>query len=156
MLSSLDLDNRSSPTVEAYATQFAKQLKPSSAIVLNGNPIVSGDLKLEFQKKWLSTPLTSHLLTNFDCHIIPGTGIIMITATGKVRFDESGNSRLSQLASLIPPPMNEVKKPTWSSWFGFFLNMVVDESLLANGEAELINNFDYRITFKPNDSVIEI
>ncbi|EGV64819.1 mRNA transport regulator mtr2 [Yamadazyma tenuis] len=156
LVSSLDLNNKAYPNVEAYATQFARQLKPSSGVVLNGNPIVSNNSKLEFQKNWLSSPLTSHQIGNFDCHLIPGTGTVLINVTGKVRFDESGNSRLNESADLIQTSITDQKKPVWGSWFGFYLHLVVDETVLTNSDSELINNFDYRITYKPKDSVVEI
>lgn len=135
-------------------------MKPTGAIIINGNPIISPDnnSKLEFQKKWLSTPLSHHQLNNFDCHLIPGTGLYQINITGKVKFDESGKNRLNETADLIVPPQsgpinNTTKRQVWSSWFGFYLNLVIDDSL---SHPEIINNFDYRITFKPHDSIIDI
>lgn len=78
----------------------------------------------------------------------------MINSTGKVRFDESGRNKLGQSPDLITPGNDVMKKPVWGSWFGFCLNMVVDESVISNDEAEVINNFNYRITYKPPDSVV--
>lgn len=153
----MDLTNETYPNVEAYATQFVKQLKPSSGVIFNGNPIISNDAKLEFQKKWLSTPLTNHQINNFDCQIIPGSSTVLINVTGKVRFDESGRNRLNELADLININLNaNTKRTVWGSWFGFYLHLVTDESILNNNQIESINNFDYRITYKPKDSVIDI
>lgn len=126
-------------------------------MIFNGNPIISNDSKLEFQKKWLSTPLTNHQINNFDCHIIPGTSTVLINVTGKVRFDESGRNRLNELADLINININtNTKRTVWGSWFGFYLHLVADESIYNNNQIESINNFDYRITYKPKDSVIDI
>ena len=93
-------------------------------------------------------------MNNYDCHLIPGSGLFVINSTGKVRFDESGRNKLGQSPDLITPGNDVMKKPVWGSWFGFCLNMVVDESVISNDEAEVINNFNYRITYKPPDSVV--
>lgn len=160
MLGSLDLTNDTYNNVESYATQFGGALKPNGAILINGNPIISADnnSKLEFQKKWLSTPLTHHQLNNFDCHLIPGTGLFQVNITGKVKFDESGKNRLNESADLVVPPPQPgsnvaSKRLVWSSWFGFYLNLIVDDTI---NHPESINNFDYRITYKPHDSIIDI
>ncbi|CUM67018.1 uncharacterized protein PRCAT00004706001 [Priceomyces carsonii] len=162
LLSSLDLQYRTPtnqyPNVEAYATQFAKQLKPACAIIVNGKPLIptNNNAKLEFQKKWLAVPITSHQLNSYDCHLIPGTGTYVINLGGKLRFDESGKNRLGESADLIGQNTAKTSRPIWGSWFGFNLNLVVDESLVANNDAEVINSFNYRITYKPGDSVIQI
>lgn len=164
----LSLDNQYSPqkfaNVETYATQFAKQLKPLAAVIVNGKPIVPEqpsmpDVKLEFQKKWLVTPQTNHQLTSFDCHLIPGTGTFIVNASGKVRFDESGKNRLGENANLVQSstaPVSNANRNIWGSWFGYDLTLVVDENVRNNDEMELINSFNYRFTFKPRDSVIQI
>lgn len=164
ILSSLDIQyqgpSQQFPNVESYATQFGKQLKPQCAIIMNGKPLIptSNDAKLEFQKKWLLSPLTFHQLNSFDSHLIPGTGTFVINASGKVRFDESGRNRLGETSDLIHPINNATVKgrPVWGSWFGFNLNLIVDESILNNPESESINSYNYRFTYKPDDSVIQI
>lgn len=164
LISSLDIPYQSPtqlfPNVETYAMLFGKQIKPQCAIIINGKPLVSptNDSKIEFQKKWLLTPLTSHQLSSFDCHIIPGTESIVVNAGGKVKFDESGRSRLGESADLtiagMTPMLNT--RPIWGSWFGFNLNLVIDLDTINNIELQSINTFNYRITFKPNDSVIQL
>lgn len=164
LLSSLDNQyqgpSQQFPNVEAYATQFGKQLKPQCAIIMNGKPLIptNNDAKLEFQKKWLLSPLSFHQLNSFDCHLIPGTGAFIINASGKVRFDESGRNRLGESADLVNPMNNSTVKPrpVWGSWFGFDLNLTVDETIMNNPEIESINSFNYRFTYKPDDSVIQI
>ena len=90
------------PNMESYATQFAKTLKPLAAIIVNGKPIIpiNDNSKIEFQKKWLQTPQTTHQLKSFDTHLIPGTGTFVINVSGKVRFDESGKTRLGETANI--------------------------------------------------------
>lgn len=168
LLASLDLQYYSSgpsaqpqyPSVEGYATKFATQLKPACAIIVDGNPLIpqppANDARLEFQKNWLASPLTSHQMSAFDCHLIPGTGLYSICVNGKVRFDESGKSRLGESSDLIQPTTQTKPRPIWGSWFGFSLNLVVDEAVARTDEAETINTFNYRITFKPHDSVVRI
>ncbi|ODV82475.1 mRNA transport regulator MTR2 [Suhomyces tanzawaensis NRRL Y-17324] len=162
-LASLDIQYQSNyANVESYATQFAKHLKRTSAVIVNGSPLIptNNDSKLEFQKKWLAAPLTQHQLSSFDCHLIPGTGTFIINLSCKVKFDESGKNRLGESADLIQDPsVGSTRinpRPIWSSWFGANINLVVDESVLANSSAEVISSLDYRITFKPENSVIQL
>lgn len=150
LLSSLDLTNESYSNIEAYATELGSSLKPNSKIIINGEMVLS---KLDFQKKWLMTPLTFHQLNNFDCHLIPGTTSYIINITGKVKFDESGKNRLGETADLITTNTLNAKRSLWSSWFGFYLNLVIDQ---PGAIREIINSFNYRITFKPHDSIISI
>ncbi|CCE88494.1 Piso0_002002 [Millerozyma farinosa CBS 7064] len=161
LLSSLDLQYQSPSqqfaNIESYATQFGKSLKPSTAIVINGKPVIApnNDAKLEFQKKWLMTPLTTHQLNSFDAHLIPGTGVFVINASGKVRFDESGRNRLGETADL--QNIGDVRgRSVWGSWFGFNINLVVDESVVNGAEEDTINSYNYRFTYKPDDSVVQI
>ncbi|KAG7193932.1 uncharacterized protein KQ657_005131 [Scheffersomyces spartinae] len=165
VLGSLDSCYRSATTgqaqftnVEAYALQFGKQLKPASSVIINGKPVLplADTIKLEFQKKWLATPLTQHQLNSYDCHLIPGSGVFVIQLSGKVRFDESGRTRLGETADMVSEQTSRPVRPLWGSWFGFDLNMVVDEFVLSNDENEVINSYNYRITYKPQDSVIDI
>ncbi|OBA22587.1 NTF2-like protein [Metschnikowia bicuspidata var. bicuspidata NRRL YB-4993] len=150
------------PSVEAYATQFAKQLKPASAVVFNGNPLIpqapANDSRLEFQKKWLASPASNHQLTCFDTHLVPGTGLYTIIAHGKVRFDESGRTRLGESADLVVPSSGAAQKPRalWGPWFGFNINLVVDQSVATNDETECINSLNYRVTYKPHDTVVSV
>lgn len=168
VLGSLDLSYRSSTTgqpqyngVEAYALQFGKQLKPATSVIINGKqvPPLGDSIKLEFQKKWLATPLTQHQLNSYDCHLIPGSGVFVIQLSGKVKFDESGRNRLGESADLITDNVSNISRPVrplWGSWFGFDLNLTVDETVLNNDEGEVINSYNYRITYTPQDSVIEV
>jgi len=148
------------PNVEAYATLFAQQLKQTAAVIVDGNPLIpeppTNDARLEFQKKWLAAPLTSHQMSSFDCHLVPGTGLYTVIVNGKVRFDESGRSRLGETSDLVQPSTPVKPRPIWGPWFGFNLNLAVDESVVSNSDAQTVNLFDYRITFKPQDSVVRI
>ncbi|KAK6458535.1 nuclear pore RNA shuttling protein Mtr2 [Scheffersomyces xylosifermentans] len=163
-LSSLDIQYNSPttqfPNVESYATQFAKSLKPSSAVIVNGTPLIpttNNDSKLEFQKKWLQAPNSFHQLNSYDCHLIPGTGTFIINLSAKVKFDESGKSKLGESADLIQDN-NAARnnRPLWGSWFGVNIILVVDEVVINHSEGEVINSLDYRFTFKPEDSVVKI
>lgn len=125
-------------SVEAYATQFARQLKPTSAIVMNGNPLIpptpSTDARLEFQKQWLLAPGSNHQMTSFDTHLVPGTGLYTIIANGKVRFDESGRSRLGESADLVVPTVAQKPRALWGPWFGFNMYLIVDQTVVSNDE----------------------
>ncbi|ABN68269.2 predicted protein [Scheffersomyces stipitis CBS 6054] len=165
-LSSLDIQFNS-PTsstqfanVDQYATSFGKNLKRSSAVIVDGTPLIptgTDDARLEFQKKWIQVPLTMHQLNSYDCHLIPGTGVFVINLSVKVKFDESGRSKLGESADLVHDSTGSRNtRPIWGSWFGVNINMVVDETVINNGDGEVISSFDYRFTYKPDDSVIRI
>lgn len=162
VFASLDLQYQSPsssfPSVEAYATQFAKQLKPTSAVMVNGTPVIptQNDARLEFQKSWLQTPLTLHQITSFDTHIIPGTGTYVILASGKVKFDDSGRNRLGETADLVANPITTQKRSFNGSAYGFSLTLVVDQAQITNTEAQLIDSFNYRVTHKPHDSIVQV
>lgn len=145
------------PNVESYATQFATQLKRTCAVIINGKPLIpsNNDSKLEFQKKWLAVPLSFHQHNSFDCHLIPGTGTYIVNLGGKVRFDESGRNRLGESADLIEDASTQ-KRPVWGSYFGFNVTLVVDESIVSNNNVDVISSFNYRFTYRPEDSVIQV
>ncbi|KAI5960094.1 MTR2 [Candida pseudojiufengensis] len=151
--------------VESYATQFGSNLKQNSAIIINGSPIIPNlqqneNSKLIFQKKWLNTPISFHQLTSFDCHLIPGTNTFIINFSGKVKFDQSGRNRLGENADLIQEPATIVKsnRPIWGSWFGINGNVVVDNNFgsTTSGGGEIINSLDYRFTYVPKDTTLNI
>lgn len=127
---------------------------------MNGRPLApqppSNDARLEFQKKWLASPLSKHTLTSFDCHLIPGTGLFNILASGKVSFDESGRSRLGVTADIPQDPLQQPPKTLWGPGFGFCVTMVIDESVATAPDSEVVNTFDYRFVYKPHDSLVEI
>ncbi|CAI5759082.1 unnamed protein product [Candida verbasci] len=158
-LNSLDSQYQPTSNVANYALQFGSSLKRTSALILNGKPIIptpQEDSKLTFQKKWLSTPLTSHQLTSYDAHLIPGTGQFIINFSAKVKFDQSGKNRLGESADLIKEPTtvtnaNSKPRPIWGSWNGIIGNLVVDETL----QNECINSLDYRLTYIPQDSILK-
>lgn len=168
VLLSLDLQLHPSGTstqprflcVEQYATQFGRQLKTSSSIVINGRSLAAlppaNDTRLEFQKRWLASPLTKHTITSFDCHLIPGTGQFNILVNGKVSFDESGRSRLGVTADVPQDLQTQPARILWGPGFGFCLAMMVDEAVASNSEAELVNSFNYRLVYKPHDSLVEL
>jgi mRNA transport regulator MTR2 len=160
-LSSFDLQynnpNSQFVNIEQYATQFAPQLKRDSAIIVNGKPLIptNGDSKLEFQKKWLAIPVTNHHLNSYDCHLIPGSGLYSININCKVRFDESGKNKLGESADLISGP-TKITRPIWGSWYGINVVLIVDQTVAQNQDAEVISSMDYRITYRPADSIISL
>ncbi|EGW32701.1 mRNA transport regulator MTR2 [Spathaspora passalidarum NRRL Y-27907] len=164
LLASLDAQyaspTQSFPNVEAYATQFASNVKRDCAIIVNGKPIIptpQEDARLQFQKKWLATPLSSHQLTSFDCHLIPGTGTFIVNFCAKVKFDQSGRNRLGESADLITDnSIGRTVRPIWGSNFGLNVNLVVDESVINNSKGEIISSLNYRFTYIPEDTILKI
>ncbi|KAI3404319.2 MTR2 [Candida oxycetoniae] len=162
LLSSLDASyhapTQSFTNVEAYATQFGSGLKRSCAIIINGQPIIPSpteDSKLQFQKKWLATPISSHQLTSYDGHLIPSTNMFIINFSAKVKFDQSGKNRLGESADLVQEnTLVKNARPLWGSWFGVNVNLVVDNNFTAGGE--IINSMDYRFTYVPKDTVLKV
>ncbi|CAN3483055.1 mRNA transport regulator Mtr2p [Diutina catenulata] len=148
-------------SVEHFASHFGKQIQPSCAIIVNGKPVVptSSDSRVEFQKKWLASPASQHTLTAFDCHIIPGTPTVVVTAQAKVKFDESGVTRLGESGDLLRPDnvtFTGNRNSTMGSFFGVCLTLVCDQSIMNSEEAEAISQLDYRITYKPPNSAISL
>lgn len=116
----------------------------------------ANDARLEFQKKWLASPLSKHTLTSFDCHLIPGTGLFNILASGKVSFDESGRSRLGVTADVPENSQQQPPRSLWGPGFGFSVSMVIDESIATAPDSEVVNTLNYRLVYKPHDSLIDI
>lgn len=167
LLNSLDAPyispTKSFPTVEAYALQFGSTLKRTCAIIINGQPIIASpheDPKLQFQKKWLATPLSQHQLTGYDCHLIPGTGNMIINFSARVKFDQSGRTRLGESADLIHDNVGIARssntRAIWGSWFGVNATIIADESVVNNSEGEIINSLNYRFTYIPEDTIMSI
>ncbi|KAI5952953.1 MTR2 [Candida margitis] len=156
-LTSLDAQYNSAgqsyTNIESYATQFGSSLKRDAAIIVNGTPLVPTpveDAKLQFQKKWLSMPNSSHQLTSFDCHLIPGTNTFIINFAARVKFDQGGKNRLGESADLIQEnSIVKTSRSIWGSWFGVNGNLVIDSNINA---PEVINSLDYRFTYVPKDT----
>lgn len=95
-------------------------------------------------------PNSSHQLTSFDCHLIPGTNTFIINFSARVKFDQSGKTRLGESADLIQEnSIAKTTRPIWGSWFGVNGNLVIDSNLNA---PEIVNSFDYRFTYVPKDT----
>ncbi|RCK66800.1 mRNA transport regulator MTR2 [Candida viswanathii] len=167
-LASLDTQYTPTPAsnIEQYALQLGSPLKRTSSIIVNGNPIIPSlqeDSKLQFQKKWLLTPLSFHQLTSFDAHLIPGTGLFVVHFAAKVKFDQLGKNRLGESADLVHAQesivnngLNKGQRSVWGSWFGVDCNLIIDENFNESGLGEFINSLDYRFTYIPQDSIIKV
>lgn len=143
--------------MDAFAAQVAPQILPTAAIIVNGKPVVpNNDARLEFQKRWLALPQTLHQLSSFDTHIIPGTGAYVVTAMAKVKFDESGKSRLGGSGDLVVGDMVGKLGLMMLSFFGVSMTLVCDQGMMVNENAACILSLDYRITYKPSNSVIDM
>jgi mRNA transport regulator MTR2 len=127
--------------------------------VLNGNPIGG---KAAFQQHWVKFPLTQHSITSVDYHVIIGTGTLIVNVSGKVRFDESGKTRLGDNADVpiqglpIQPTSQDITRPVWGSWFGFNANLILDESVFQGINSELINSLNWKIVYRPDDAAVTI
>lgn len=127
--------------------------------MLNGNPIGG---KLAFQQHWVKFPSTQHNITSVDYHVIVGTGTLVVNVSGKVRFDESGKTRLGETADVavpgLPPvtPGSAAGRSIWGSWFGFNANLILDESVFQGINSELINSLNWRVVYKPDDAAVTI
>jgi len=126
-------------------------------VILNGNPIGG---KLAFQEYWLKFPLSQHNITSLDYHSIPGTGILVLNLSGKVRFDETGKTKLGETADLGAPGAAAggfgTTRNLWGSWLGFNANLILDESALQNPNSEVINSLNWKIVYRPDDSLVTI
>lgn len=152
------LDKQFSPQLntDSYKSQFLPQLKPNSPVILNGNPIGG---KLAFQEHWLKFPGSQHSITSLDYHSIPGTGTFIINLSGKVRFDETGKTKLGETADLGAAPIaigSIGVRNVWGSWLGFNANLILDEIALQNPNSEVINSLNWKIVYRPDDSLVTI
>lgn len=149
------LDKQFNPTmntsVETYKLEIMPQLKESSPILLNGNPIGG---RSAFQQYWINVPLTQHSVTSLDYHKVPGTTILIINLSGKVRFNENGKTRLGESSETVQP-METTQRNIWGSWFGFNSNIILNENFLSQ-QTDVINSFNWNIVYQPNDSLIDI
>lgn len=81
----------------------------------------------------------------------------MINAGGKVKFDESGRTRLGESADLVPANSTTPARPIWGLWIGFTMSVTIDESsIISQAKEEAINSLDYRFTYIPEDVVLQI
>lgn len=156
LLASLDKPYANNSPLEQYLGELLPQLKHTSPVVLNGNPIGG---KLAFQQHWVKFPLTQHLANSVDYHTIVGTGTVIVNVSGKVRFDESGKTRLGETADVpihgLPPTLSQ-GRPSWGSWYAFNANLILDETVFQSVNAELVNSFNWRIVYKPEDAAVTI
>lgn len=159
---SLDLQFIQSPqqyqnNVDFFKSSILPQLKPQSAIIINGSPSLG---KQSLQELWYQLPQTQHNLLSFDTHLIPGSRTFIVSCSLRVRFDESGKSRLGDSADLVSNPNRmdqnqNLNKSIWGNWYGVVLNLVIDEEFANNMDSECINSFNYRFTYKPDSAVVD-
>ncbi|GME85370.1 unnamed protein product [Ambrosiozyma monospora] len=163
------LDKPFTPTtnLEFYQASILPQLTQQPRIIINGTPFGS---KPTFQQVWSKLPATQHQVSSFDCHLVPSSvpganRQFIILVHLKVRFDESGKTRLGDSADLlnVGQPGQNSGLPTrpagpkpYSRWFGATVTIVADENIVLNFDAESISSFDYRITEAPENSVFII
>lgn len=143
--------------LDSYKAQFLPQLKLNSPVILNGNPIGG---KLAFQEHWLKFPGSQHNITSLNYHSIPGTGTFVINLSGKVRFDETGKTKLGETADIGgPAPVPSIggaPRTIWGSWLGFNANLILDEAALQNPNSEVINSLNWKIVYRPEDALVTI
>ncbi|ONH65434.1 mRNA transport regulator MTR2 [Cyberlindnera fabianii] len=156
----LSLDRAYTPStpLDAYCASIFPQLKQTSPVILNGNPIGG---KSAFQQHWLKFPLTQHSVTSLDYHVIPGTNTLIVNVSGKVRFDESGKTKLGETADVdvgIPaaPTGGLSVRNIWGSWLGFNANLILDESCLNVPNAENVNSLNWKVVYKPEDVAVVV
>lgn len=143
-------------SLDSYKAQFLPQLKSNAPVILNANPIGG---KLAFQEHWLKFPASQHNITSLDYHSIPGTGTFVMNLSGKVRFDETGKTKLGETADLDSNPtvMGGISARTiWGSWLGFNANLILDEVALQNPNSEVINSLNWKIVYRPDDALVTI
>ncbi|KAH3675514.1 hypothetical protein WICPIJ_009345, partial [Wickerhamomyces pijperi] len=152
----LTLDKQFNPTVEPieqFASKILPQLKSDSPVILNGNPLLG---KPNFQQQWVHFPVTQHTVTSIDYHVVPGTNIVIINLSGKVKFDENGYTKMGQSADIPPKNSAGGNRPIWGSANGFNAQMVIDDSGLVNLQSEFINSFNWKVVFSPSDSMVKV
>ncbi|CDK24197.1 unnamed protein product [Kuraishia capsulata CBS 1993] len=142
---------------QAFQASILPQLNPQSAVIINGQPF--GE-RAVFQSLWANLPASQHTLLSFDTHLIPAIQpVYVINAHLKVRFDESGRTRLgdsSEKEGIMPPQPATATRPIWGPWFGVDLNLAVDSKVNQSFDGELISTWNWRTTSKSEGSAYSI
>ena len=120
---------------------------------------------------------TQHSLTSLDYHVIPGSGTLLRNVNARVRFDESGRDKQGQDALVVGAGAggrsgpgsggsnvsnrsgsagSGSRRPLWGSYFGVSLQLVIDDRIYRNDFNGVITGFNYKIVFKPEDSLMVV
>lgn len=105
---------------------------------------------------------TQHSITSVDYHVIPGSGSVICNIVAKVRYDESGKDKNGQDAIVrtgttnINNNINNRNRQFWGPYFGVSLQLVIDDRIYRNDLNGVISSFNYKIVYKPEDTLIEL
>ncbi len=143
------------PLLSSVTNNIPAILIEQAPIVFNGNPINGRDQFIIFLQEALI--LCQHSLSNYDVHILPDLSLPIgvgsttgrktsAVVSGKVRFDENGKRRKDLQG--ISTPTNIM--PNRTNWYTFCANLIIDYN------TNMIDSFNYRIVYKPEDSIITI
>ncbi len=143
--------------------QSSKNMPPSptvSKVVYNSMPFADPSI---FLTMWSQQVVqTQHIISALDFHVIPtgASNTIICNVNCKVRFDESGRDKMGQ-DSVIPMGPSGAKRmnnnrPLWGSYFGVSLQLCLDDRIFRNDINGVITSLNYKIVYKPEDSLIKI
>ena len=144
-------------------------------IVFNSTPVSDA---MSFLTMWQQQVVsTQHSLTSLDYHVIPGSGTLLCNVNARVRFDESGRDKQGQDALVVGAGAggrsgpgsggsnvsnrsgsagSGSRRPLWGSYFGVSLQLVIDDRIYRNDFNGVITGFNYKIVFKPEDSLMVV
>lgn len=154
------LDEPDPNKLNSFLTLFSNA---GSRIIFDSQPFPS---PVEFIQFWNSSVVkTNHSLTCFDYQQIPGTNILIVNINGKIRFDETGRDKAGNDSVIndnnLMGNKNKLNnamnfRPIWGSYFGWSLQLVLEDRLFNGDTNGIINTFDYNIVYKPSDSLIKV
>ncbi|SCU77590.1 LAMI_0A01662g1_1 [Lachancea mirantina] len=152
---------------ETNPQELAKVLQlvnPTSCkIIVNSTPFAQPGAFLEL---WQSSVVqTQHVITGMDYHVIPGTGTLICSMSGKVRFDESGRDKTG-MDAVVPGAAGNTgttgagpsakPRPLWGPYFGVSLQLVLDDRVLANDFNAVMSSLNYTMVYAPDDSLMDL
>ena len=155
----LHLDESDPQKLNSFLTLF----NPSGncKIILNASPIAQ---PLLFLQMWQQQAVqTQHNLTSLDYHVIPGSGTLICNVGCKVRFDESGRDKTGADSIVLADNIgntalgsNTKPRPIWGSYYGVSFQIILDDRVFRNDFNGVITGFNYKMVYKPEDSLISI
>ncbi|KAL3229552.1 mRNA transport regulator MTR2 [Nakaseomyces bracarensis] len=131
------------------------QATTASKIIFDSMPFADPTI---FLTMWSQQVVqTQHVLSALDYHVIPtgASNTILCNVNCKVRFDESGRNKLGQ-DSVLENSSTMNNRPQWGSYFGVSLQICLEDRIFRNDFNGVITSLNYKIVYKPDDSLIKI
>lgn len=146
-------------TDQTKLTELNNMFSPADCkIIYNNVPYASA---VNFLTMWVNKcPQTQHVLQLLDCHIIPGLNHAIVNINCKVKFDETGYTKLNESALIQENHVGGLnrRRPIFGSNFGCSIQLVIDANKFLGQKDQngVVMSFNYNIVYKPLDSLMQI